>query len=48
VEFDVKAQLLIRYSVFVRYWQTQWEYSETVKVKVKLFLYLTKHHAMKL
>jgi hypothetical protein len=30
VDFDVADQLLIRFSVFVRYWRKKWEYNETV------------------
>jgi hypothetical protein len=30
VGFDVTDQLLIRFSVFVRYWRKKWEYNETV------------------
>jgi hypothetical protein len=30
VGFDITDQLLIRFSVFIRYWRKKWEYKETV------------------
>jgi len=30
VDFDVKDQLLVRCSTFVRYWRKEWEYNGTV------------------
>jgi hypothetical protein len=39
IDFDVRDQLLIRFSAFVRYWRKKWEYGETVH---QLFIYFKK------
>jgi hypothetical protein len=36
VGFDVTDQVLIRFSVFIRYWRKKWEYYETTSAVHRL------------